>query len=69
MNDITVRMKESEVLEGIQIHVFTDGSGGFFSREDGEPEALATLVQDQDLRDRLNQEYAVFLHQITGAKA
>ena len=66
MTDPTTRTKKSEVIMGIYIHVYTDGSGGFFSLKDGEPEPLIHLVQDSARRSRIQKEFDVFQQDITG---
>lgn len=64
--DQMVRTKQSEIVGGIYINVFTDGSGGFFSLKDGQSEPLNYLVQEAELRARIQKEFDVFQKTITG---
>lgn len=66
MTDPTVRSKPSEIVGGIYLHVFTDGSGGFFSLKDGQSEPLNYLIQEAELQIRIQEEFNVFKRLITG---
>lgn len=51
----------SKIIPEIYITVYVNSSGGYFSKSDLYPEPLASLVKDQETRNKLNQEYEFIL--------